>query len=110
MSGSEDSSNSRTRLGSVDNNYYPTVPQLVQLSDDELNEFLSKTNENLSCLVQESVPNLRENDSFQTSFEAITQQLNNIQHEIKRTFREPPETLNPNNYRCASKLNKSKCQ
>ena len=87
MSGIEDSSKSRTRLGSVDN-YNPTVPELVQLSDDELNKFLIKTNEILSCLVQESVPKLRENDSFQTSFEAITQQLNNIQHVIKRTFRE----------------------
>ena len=37
MSGSGDLSKSRTRLRFVEKNYYPTVPEVLQASVDELN-------------------------------------------------------------------------
>ena len=43
MSDNEDSSQSRTRLRSVENYYYPTVPGVLQASGEEQNKFLSET-------------------------------------------------------------------
>ena len=55
----------------------------------------------MSCLVRELVARLRDNDSSQTSFETITKQLNDIQHDVKRNFSDRSETPNPTNYRDA---------
>ena len=102
MAGSEYSSKSGTRLGSVDKNYYPTVPEVFQASKIELNKFLRKTKKkSLSCLARELFAKLRGTVSFQTSFEMISKQLNDVYHDVKRTFSETPETPSLTNYRDA---------
>ena len=47
----------RTRLGSVDAKYYPSLDQILSAHDDDLNKFLSKTKkDNIVCLFRGKPP------------------------------------------------------
>ena len=62
----------RTRLGSVDANYYPSLDQILSAHDDDLNKFLSKTKKaNIVCLFRELLVKFNENESIQNDLDAI---------------------------------------
>ena len=62
----------RTRFGSVDANYYPSLDQILSAHDDDLNKFLSKTKkDNIVCLFKELILKFNEKESIQNDLNAI---------------------------------------
>ena len=85
-------SDPRNRIAS-DNNYYPTVAELLNLSNSDLTSFLSKAKKaTLECLLRETLSQL--NDAKKQNEQLITcwdenkrclQQLQNFVTEIGKT-------------------------
>ena len=68
----------RTRLGSVDANYYPSLDQILSAHDDDLNKFLSKTKkDNIVCLFKELKLKFNEKASIQNDLNAIKISIKN---------------------------------
>ena len=62
----------RTRLGSVDANYYSSLDQILSAQDNDLSKFLSKTKkDNIDCLFKELILKFNEKESIQNYFNAI---------------------------------------
>ena len=50
----------RSRLGSCDTNYYPTISELLESSDQDVQKFLAKTKKDtLVCILREAIAQLR---------------------------------------------------
>ena len=62
----------RTRLGSVDANYYPSLDQIMSAHDDDLSKFLGKTKkDNIVCLFKELILMINEKESIQNDLNTI---------------------------------------
>ena len=50
----------RSRLGSCDTNHYPTISELLESSDQDVQKFLAKTKkDSLVCILRETIAQLR---------------------------------------------------
>ena len=74
----------RTRLGSVDANYHPSLDQILSAHDDDLNKFLSKTKkDNIVCLFKELILKFNEKESIQNDFNAIKSSIKKVHDDVK---------------------------
>ena len=74
----------RTRLGSVDANYYPSLDQILSAHDDDLNKFLSKTKKgNIVCLLKELILKFNEKESIQNDLNAIKTSITEVYDDVK---------------------------
>ena len=74
----------RTRLVSVDANYYPSLDQILSAHDDDLNKFLSKTKKvNIVCLFKEWKIKFNEKESIQNDLNAIKTSIKKVHDDVK---------------------------